>query len=400
MNPSGVQTQTRQNKQVRLSSPSCNAQSQVSAEKALSQRYRLIREIGHGTQAKVYEAKRLSDDQSVAIKELRIDSLQNWKAYDLFWREVETLKSLDIEGVAKFYEVIEQLDGPHPCAYLVQQYIPGKTLSEMIRSGYRFDIPTVFKIAVQLVDILKALHHHEPPIIHRDIKPSNIVIEQKDDKLNVYLIDFGAVANPLLQKGGSTVAGTYGYMPPEQLMGKPVAASDIYALGATIAGLLSGMEPSDMDVVDYRLAIEKPLENLPYHIVSCLRQMIQPKVEDRLCDYDILKNRFEQFASGAFTITTGEEALNKNKNQYSKRLKSVHALGLRENYDLWNELPEATPRKIPSCYQWRSMIRRDRKTLTFFNILYNIPNQPLVSLCELLTQEKIYRTPPCKFSPV
>ena len=376
MNTSEVQTQNKQNTQTCDLSASRNAQSKTPAEEALSQRYQIIREIGHGTQAKVYEAKRLADDQRVAIKELRIDSLPNWKAYDLFWREVETLKSLNIKGVAKFYEVIEQLDSPQPCAYLVQQYISGKSLSEMIRSGYRFDIPTVFKIAVQLVDILKALHHHEPAIIHRDIKPSNIVIEQDDDQLNVYLIDFGAVANPLLQKGGSTVAGTYGYMPPEQLMGKPVTASDIYALGATLAGLLSGMEPSDMDVVDYRLAIEKPLENLPYPIVSCLREMIQSKVEDRLCDYDILKHRFEQFEAGEFTITTGEKALNKTNKQYIQMLQQIHALGLRENYDLWSALPEATPREVPSCYKWRVMAKRNRKPFTFFNILNSLPLPP------------------------
>ena len=319
--------------------------------KILAEKYQLHREIGHGAQGKVYLAKRLSDQNFVAIKELRIDSLQNWKSYDLFWREVNTLKSLDIDGVAKFYDVVESLDDNVPCAYLVHQYIQGHSLAEMIRNGYRFDVKTIFNIALQILTILEKLHHHEPPIVHRDIKPSNIMIEQAESGFKVYLIDFGAVANPLLQKGGSTVAGTYGYMPPEQLMGKPVPASDIYALGAMIAGLLSGMEPGEMDIVDYRLAIEVPLENLPYPVVSCLREMVQPKLENRTCDYDSLRTRFKAFSEGKFFDNSYQPLKVQSKKAYFKSLKKIVKLGTGESYELWNVLPEATPRKIPWSYR-------------------------------------------------
>ena len=322
----------------------------------LSKKYKVKCEIGHGAQGKVYHAERLSDHMSVAIKELRIDSLKNWKSYDLFWREAETLKSLNVPGVAKFYDVVESLDGEAPCAYLVQQYISGRSLAEMIRNGYRFDVRSVFQMAVQIVDILEKLHRHEPPIIHRDIKPSNIMIEKAGTGFKVYLIDFGAVANPLLQKGGSTVAGTYGYMPPEQLMGKPVPASDIYALGAMLAGLLSGMEPGEMEIIDYRLAIEIPLKNLPHSVVACLREMVQPKLENRLCDYTQLRTKFEQFAEGQFfneKVNTFQQALPaKNRTRFYRRLKNVYQLGKSENFELWNDLPESTPRRIPLSYRW------------------------------------------------
>ncbi len=347
----------------------------------LADRYRFVRKIGSGSQGDVYLADRLSDHTQVAIKVLRIDSLQNWKAYDLFWREVNTLKSLDIDGIARFYEVIEKLDADQPCAYLVQQYIPGKSLAEMIKDGYRFDITVVFQIAMQLIDLLQQLHQHNPAIIHRDLKPSNIMVEKTDAGFKVYLMDFGAVANPLLQKGGSTVAGTYGYMPPEQLMGKPEPASDIYALGATLAGLLSGMEPSEMEIVGYRLAIEKPLENLPHAIVSCLRQMTQPKIEDRLCDYAAIRSRFELFTKGLFNASDLGLNHTQTGSEYVKKLKKVYALGLKDNYDLWNALPEETPRKLPRCYRWRSFVRRYRIPFTFFKF-YNtmISNSYLIPL--------------------
>jgi serine/threonine protein kinase len=105
---------------------------------------------------------------------------------------------------------------------------------------------------MQLLDILKQLHAHEPPVIHRDIKPSNILLKALGgDDYEVYLIDFGAVANPQVQGGGSTVAGTFGYMAPEQLTGKPCPASDIYSLAAVAVYLISGRSPADMPMKDF-----------------------------------------------------------------------------------------------------------------------------------------------------
>ena len=137
----------------------------------IADRYTFTRFLGRGTQGSVYAAERKSDSLPVAIKVLQISSIQNWKEYELFWREAKTLQSLDIPGVATFYEAIENLDEDQPHAYLVQQLIHGKTLADTIKSGVRFSIQNVFSLAIQIIDILEKLHHHDPPIIHRDIKP-------------------------------------------------------------------------------------------------------------------------------------------------------------------------------------------------------------------------------------
>ena len=327
----------------------------------LSGKYTYIKQLGKGAQGSVYEAIRQSDQRHVAIKVLNISSIQNWKEYDLFWREVETLKSLKISGVAEFYEAIESLNSDAPHAYLVQQCIQGRTLSEMIHSGYRFNVQTVFKLALQLVDIIDQLHQHDPTVIHRDIKPSNIILEPDESSYKVYLTDFGAVSNPLLQKGGSTVAGTYGYMPPEQLMGHPSPASDIYALGATIAGVLSGIEPSEMMVTDFRLSIEKPLENMPYAIVSCLRRMTMPNVAERLCDLSQIRQMFKDFSEGRYASHDITEQKPVSAFQQHLQLKKVERLGQKGNYDLWLHLPEKTPRKLPWSYRMiRTMPRKLR----------------------------------------
>jgi serine/threonine protein kinase len=317
----------------------------------IADRYTFCRLLGRGNQGSVYEAVRRSDSETVAIKVLQINSIKNWKEYDLFWREADTLKSLDIPGIARFHEVIECLDDASPHAYLVQQRIRGKSLDEMIHEGHRFTFQDIFSFAIQLLDILEQLHHHDPPIIHRDIKPSNIVLEPDGSQYRVYLTDFGAVCNPLLQRGGSTIAGTYGYMPPEQLMGNVCAASDIYALGVTITELLSGISPADMDVVDFRLAIEKPLENVPYEVVSLLRQMTSPNTDDRLCDYAQIKRKFQDFRDNRFESSNTSERKRFNLFKYTRKLRKVQRIGQKGNMDLWLQLPEQTPRPLPQCYK-------------------------------------------------
>ena len=317
----------------------------------IADRYTFTRFLGRGTQGSVYAAERKSDSLPVAIKVLQINSIQNWKEYELFWREAETLQSLDIPGVATFYEAIENLDEDQPHAYLVQQLIHGKTLADTIKSGVRFSIQNVFSLAIQIIDILEKLHHHDPPIIHRDIKPSNILLEPDGKDYKVYLTDFGAVYNPLLQRGGSTIAGTYGYMSPEQLMGSVSPASDIYALGVMLAELLSGISPADMEVTEFRLNIEKPLESVPAPVVSLIRRMTTPNASDRLCDYALLRQSFCAFAQNNYTQNALVDSPRQSPKEYNRQLKKVERIGQKGNLDLWLQLPEQTPREIPKVYK-------------------------------------------------
>ena len=311
----------------------------------LANRYTFLEQLGHGAQGIVYLAQRNADGLKVAIKRLNIDSVQNWKEYDLFRREAEVLKTIDIPGVAHFYEAPEFLDIPNPAAYIVQEYIEGQSVEQMIQSGFRFTLPRLFHFTVRLLSILEQLHSHVPPIIHRDIKPANILMKIGPEGYTPYLIDFGAVANPQVQTGGSTVAGTYGYMPPEQLMGRPVPASDIYSLAAMLAYMMSGVEPANMQVTDFHLIIEPHLENIPNVVTATLHQMLDPNAETRLCDIKLLKARFEMFASDKFELSLGKKSeLNE------AALNNVITLGQRGNIDLWMSLPDDVPRKVPMIY--------------------------------------------------
>ena len=311
----------------------------------LQDKYRFICDIGRGSQGKVFKAERLADGQVVAIKVLDISSVQNWKDYDLFRRESEVLQSLKMEGIAKFYESMDFLEQDHPRAYIVQEYIEGRSMDKMIRSGYRFTVSSVFETGLELLTLLEKLHTHEPPVIHRDLKPANIMCRRSETRdYDVFLIDFGAVANPNVQGGGSTIAGTCGYMPPEQLMGRPVAASDIYALGATLVYMLCGVDPGEMQMRDFRLIIEPHLEQIPPVVVNVLRQMLEPAADKRLTDYAELKRYFEYFAKDIYhhepksPVTAGEIA---------QRLSEVEYYAQPGNIDIWAALDDNVPRDLP-----------------------------------------------------
>lgn len=328
----------------------CNAEARVAASGAkqtcletpreLSGKYRFIRELGHGAQSKVYLAERLEDGKKIAIKQLSIDSIKTWKEYTLFHREAEVLSTLDIPGVVKLYEACDCLEAEPPCSYIMQEYVEGTTLKSVLQSGYRFSIAQIYDLVLQIIDILEKLHGHDPCVIHRDIKPSNIILsENADHRHKVTLIDFGAVANAQVQSGGSTIAGTFGYMSPEQNIGRAEPASDTYALAALTAYLLSGVEPAEMTVKDLRLIIDPYIENHPRALVETLRSMLEPSLDRRLSDLTEIRRRFQSFKAGNYTLENSEVSLLAPENWY-ERLQSVHHICQPQNIEIWQDLPD------------------------------------------------------------
>ena len=114
--------------------------------------------------------------------------------------------------------------------------------------------------------------------MHRDIKPSNIV-RAPDGK--IALVDFGGVLDAARDKGGSTIVGTFGYMAPEQLHGRVTPATDIYALGATIVALASGIEPEDVPRKGLRMDLDKHLPAMDRGLRAALTAMTDPDPDKR-----------------------------------------------------------------------------------------------------------------------
>src|SRR4029077_17032967 len=127
--------------------------------------------------------------------------------------------------------------------YLVMEKIEGESLAALRARSATLSEAEVVRLLQDAADVLDYLPGRAPPVIHRDIKPGN-VIRRPDGSFA--FVDFGAVRDKLRPEGGSTVVGTFGYMAPEQMQGRALPASDVYAIGATAVSMLTGCEPEEL----------------------------------------------------------------------------------------------------------------------------------------------------------
>lgn len=253
-------------------------------EPSLAGAYRLLDVVGSGAHGTTYRAQRLGDGAVVAIKELLIRKVDSLKAIELFEREARVLEELEHPGIVGYHDELHIDAGRSHALYLVQDFVEGRTLAEEFAER-RGTPEEVFTIAAELLDTLDYMHELSPPVIHRDIKPSN-VMRRKDGQL--VLIDFGSVRDAIdTTEGGSTVAGTFGYMAPEQFMGRAVPGTDIYGVGATIVALLSRRDPQDLLAADRSIDWRKHL-SLPCGLSRILGRMLEPDVARRPSDASVL----------------------------------------------------------------------------------------------------------------
>jgi hypothetical protein len=215
-------------------------------------KYEIDEQLGSGGQGTVYLARCLKSDgqaekslaATVAIKEyilpMSVTHEAKKNAIESLAHEARILQSLNHEQIVKCLDFfIEDHRG-----YLVFEHLQGLSLRALIqRSGAQSD-ETVEKLARQMCAILDYLHSQSPPLIHRDFTPDNLILTE-DGQLK--LIDFNC-AQPVDNLVSAIVVGKRSYTPPEQLKGKAIEQSDIYALGATLYFLLTGEEPEPIEV--------------------------------------------------------------------------------------------------------------------------------------------------------
>jgi hypothetical protein len=259
-----------------------SSSSEQSDDDLIYDRFELVRELGTGGQATTWLARDLATDTDVALKELALERVVEWKSVELFEREGQALASIDHSRVPDYIDAfhIEDDEG-RSRFFLAQEYVAGESLDERISSGLSMDVDEVAELLEDLLSVLAYLHDRSPPIIHRDIKPSNILIDEGGEPV---LVDFGAVQLVLPNTvGGSTIVGTTGFFPMEQLMGKAVPASDLYAVGATIVHVMSGTHPAELEMERNRLQFEDVID-APEWFESFLRRLLEPAAEDRFDD--------------------------------------------------------------------------------------------------------------------
>ncbi len=254
----------------------------------LDGRYRLVARLGRGSSGTTWRASG-PDGQPVAIKAISLLGVED-KGRELVEREVRVLRALSHPGIPAYVEHIVVDDA----LWLVQELVEGESLARELED-HRYTPREVLSIIAELAGILAYLHELSPPVIHRDVKPDN-VMRRSDGSLA--LIDFGAVRDVAKGSlGGSTVAGTFGYMPPEQFAGDAEPRSDLYGLGALAVALLTRREPQTMSDHANRLRWTS-YASVPEAIHDLVNRMVEPDLERRAPSAGWVQQRAELLQVG------------------------------------------------------------------------------------------------------
>lgn len=250
----------------------------LQAEQVLQNRYQLQQKLSENAARQTWLATDLasSDNCQIIIKFLSFTNQAQWENIKLFEREAQILKQLNHPRIPKYIDYF-YINESLFWFVLVQEYIPGYSLKELLHQG-KFSEQQIRKIAVDVLNILVYLHELNPPVLHRDIKPSNIIWGADEQ---IYLVDFGTVQAQAVPEGATfTVVGTYGYTPIEQFGGRAVPASDLYALGATLIHLVTDSFPADLPQQNLKIQFADKVSS-SLSLVGWLQQLTEPALEQR-----------------------------------------------------------------------------------------------------------------------
>ncbi|WP_439643631.1 serine/threonine-protein kinase [Gemmatimonas sp.] len=268
---------------------------------ALSDRYRVTRELGAGGMATVYLAHDLRHERDVAIKVLHPD-LGEALGADRFLAEIKTTAKL------QHPHILPLLDSGAAggLLYYVMPYITGETVRARLERERQLPVDDALRIARAVCDALQ--YAHEQGIIHRDIKPENILLQGG----HALVADFG-IALAVQQAGGQRMTqtglslGTPQYMSPEQAMGERTidARSDQYALAAVLYELLAGEPPFTGATVQAVIAKVISAEPEPLTLV---RKAVTPAVDAavRRALAKLPADRFASVAAFLAALATAE----------------------------------------------------------------------------------------------
>lgn len=251
----------------------------LSTETVLNTRFRLKQPLNSNSVRQTWLAEDLKFQDQVVVKLLALSGSMEWDDLKLLEREAQVLQQLKHPRVARYrdYFAINSLNSWFA---LVTEYVPGVSLKQKLEKRQRFTQSQLQWLASEVLEILTYLHQRTPPVLHRDLKPSNF-IWGTDNK--IYLIDFGCVQiQPRTPGATFTVVGTFGYTPIEQFGGEAVPASDLYALGATLVHLITGIPPSELPQNNFIMQFrEQSRCELDLQFCNWLERLISPTIEDR-----------------------------------------------------------------------------------------------------------------------
>lgn len=258
----------------------------------LNNRYRILQTLGAGGFGNTFLAEDtyMPSGRKCVIKQLKPmthDPQTYQQVKERFQREAAVLEELgesnhQIPRLFAYFSESGQF-------YLVQEWIEGDTLTQIVDREGRLNDGQVKAILLSLLPVLDYVHSCH--IVHRDLKPDNVIVRRRDG-LPV-LIDFGAVKEAIktvvhsqANTTPSIVIGTPGFMAAEQAAGRPRYASDLYSLGLIAVFLLTGKLPQilETDTRTGEILWRRDAPNCHSHLATVIDQAIRFHPRDRFAD--------------------------------------------------------------------------------------------------------------------
>jgi serine/threonine-protein kinase len=261
----------------------------------LDGRYEIVRLLGQGGMAAVYEVRHLGLHSTHALKVLNPDLARNDELRGRFLSEGRIQARLRHPNIVQVTEIVTT-----PVAGLVMDYVDGPTLAGFCEQKGPLDVPTVLEVFLPVLDAVDEAH--KAHVVHRDLKPDNIMLGRDSrGRLMPMVTDFG-IAKMLLEESASKKKtragarmGTLLYMSPEQIRGAEEvdARSDIFALGAilyeAVTGRLAFDGPSEYETMQSIVQgtyepPERIVGGLPPVIAGCIRKALAVDPAERFQD--------------------------------------------------------------------------------------------------------------------
>jgi len=217
-------------------------------QQVVAGRFQIVRFISKGGMGAVYEAEDQVLRERVALKIIRPDVLVSARVLERFKREIKMARRILHPNVCRIHDVFAHRIPEQGATVLLlsMELLSGETLAERIRRDGPAGPAEALAIADQLSSALEAAH--AAGVVHRDVKSSNVMlVRESGERLRAVLTDFGlarslAAEDATISLAGE-IAGTPGYMAPEQEQGVATAASDIYSFGVVLYELVTGRRP-------------------------------------------------------------------------------------------------------------------------------------------------------------
>jgi len=243
-------------------------------------RYRLLSVLGEGGMGVVYLAEQEHPiKRQVALKVIK-PGMDSKRAIERFEAERQTLALLDHPNIAHVFDADTTANGR---LYFVMEHVKGLPVTKHCEQ-HELSIADRLGLFLQVCHAIQ--HAHQKGIVHRDIKPSNILISSQEDQAIPRIIDFGvakAISRSMtgeIEPAQSQLAGTPGYMSPEQACGQPVdQRTDIWSFGCVLFETLAGSSPlpyrTASEAIDMLLNAEPAWETLPTKVGPDLRGILE-----------------------------------------------------------------------------------------------------------------------------